>query len=90
MVKNENYINIQGWMLNELNLKGNQLLIYALIYTYTQGIYNGYFTGSLQDMSDWTNSTKQGCLKALKELKKKGFIIPLKQGRRVLYKTKRF
>ena len=25
-VKNENYISIQGWMVNELNLKGNELL----------------------------------------------------------------
>ena len=26
-IKNENYILIQGWMINELQLKGNELLI---------------------------------------------------------------
>ena len=36
MVKSENYITIQGWMVTELKLKGNELLIYALIFGFTQ------------------------------------------------------
>lgn len=35
-MKNEGYINIQGWMINELKLKGNELLLYALIYGFSQ------------------------------------------------------
>ena len=35
-IKNENYVLIQGWMINELKLKGNELLIYALIYGFSQ------------------------------------------------------
>ena len=31
-IKNENFIAIQGWMINELQLKGNDLIVYALIY----------------------------------------------------------
>ena len=31
MVHNENYITIQGWMINELGLKGNSL-IYMLLF----------------------------------------------------------
>ena len=27
MVKNENYITIQGWMVNKLQLKGNALMV---------------------------------------------------------------
>lgn len=30
-VNNENYVNIQGWMINELNLKSNELIVYAII-----------------------------------------------------------
>ena len=36
MVKNENYLVIQGWMITELKLKGNELLIYAIIYGFSQ------------------------------------------------------
>ena len=35
-IKNENYVVIQGWMVNELNLKGNDLMVYAIIYGFTQ------------------------------------------------------
>ena len=35
-MKNENYITIQGWMVNELKLTGNDLICYALIYGFTK------------------------------------------------------
>lgn len=35
-MKSDNYVVIQGWMCNELNLKGNELLVYALIYGISQ------------------------------------------------------
>ena len=31
-VRDENHIVIQGFMINELNLKGTELLVYAIIY----------------------------------------------------------
>lgn len=72
-VKNENYIVIQGWMVNDLKLKGNELMVYAVIYGFSQ-TENQRFTGSLQYLADWTNSTKQGVIKNLKSLVEKGFI----------------
>ena len=72
-VKNENYISIQGWMVNELNLKGNELLVYAIIYGFSQA-ENQLYNGSLQYLADWTNSTKQGVIKNLKSLVNKGYI----------------
>ena len=72
-VKNENFIIIQGFMVNELNLKGNELLVYAIIYGFSQE-ENQVFNGSLQYLADWTNSTKQGVLKNLKSLVEKGYI----------------
>ena len=71
---NENYVLIQGWMINELKLKGNELLIYALIYGFSQA-ENQTFTGSLQYLSKWTNSTKQGVIKNLKSLIDKNYIV---------------
>lgn len=72
-VKNQNYITIQGWMINELNLKGNELLIYAIIYGFSQ-TSGQVFNGGLQYLADWTNSTKQGVSKNLKSLVSKGLL----------------
>lgn len=72
-VENENYVHIQGFMVKELKLKGNELIIYAIIYGFSQA-ENQKFTGSLQYLADWTNSTKQGVLKNLKSLIEKGLI----------------
>lgn len=73
-VKDENYINIQGWMVTKLGLKGNELLIYAIIYGFSQ-TEDQTFNGSLQYLADWTNSTKQGVTKNLKALVEKEYII---------------
>lgn len=73
-VKRENYITIQGFMLTDLKLKGNELLIYACIYGFSQA-ENQVFNGSLQYLADWTNSTKQGVIKCLKSLEEKQFIF---------------
>ena len=72
-VNPEKFIVIQGWMLTELHLKGNELLIFAILYGYTQGEGRA-FTGSLQYLADWSNSTKQGVQRALKALLAKGYI----------------
>lgn len=72
-VKDENYISIQGWMVTKLGLKGNELLIYAIIYGFSQA-EDQTFNGSLQYLADWTNSTKQGVLKNLKSLIEKGYL----------------
>ncbi len=73
-VKPTNYITIQGWMISELKLKGNELLIYAIIYGFTQDGKN-YFEGSLQYLADWTNSTKESVRKCLKSLVEKKLIV---------------
>lgn len=72
-VKDENYVLIQGWMIGQLGLKGNELIVYAIIYGFTQA-ENQVFSGSLQYLADWTNSTKQSVIKCLKSLIEKGLI----------------
>ncbi len=73
-VKDGNYFVVQSFMVKDLKLKGNELIIYAIIYGFSQA-ENQAFTGSLQYLADWTNSTKQGVLKSLKSLQEKGYII---------------
>lgn len=73
-VKDENYIHIPGWAVTRLGLKGNELLVYSIIYGFSQD-GETRFTGGLQYLADWTNSTKQNCIKCLKSLVEKGYII---------------
>ena len=72
-VNRENYVNIQGWMITDLGLKGNELIIYAIIYGFSQA-ENQTFGGSLRYLMDWTNSTKQTVLNCLQSLIDKGYI----------------
>ncbi len=73
-LKSDSYIQIAGWMINELDLKGNELMIYALIHGFSQD-GRSYFRGSLQYIALWTNSTKQGVIKTIKSLIEKGLIV---------------
>lgn len=73
-VNRENFITVQGWMLTDLGLKGNELIIYACIYGFSQA-EDQVFSGSLQYLADWTNSTKQSVSKCLKSLVEKGYIV---------------
>ena len=66
-VQETNFLEIQGWMRTELGLTGNDLLVYATIYGFSQ-IENQKFTGSLQYLADWCGATKQGIQKNLKNL----------------------
>ncbi len=73
-LKDENYYQIQGWMINRLGLKGVTLSVYAIIYGFSQDGENEY-TGSLQYLCDFTGgTTKPTVIKALKELVEKKYI----------------
>ena len=74
MINDENYIHIAGWMINKLNLKGSELLIYAIIYGFSQD-GESMFTASSQYLADWTNTTKQSVFKVLKSLTERELII---------------
>lgn len=73
IIKAENYILIQGWMVTNLKLKGNDLLIYAIIYGFSQD-NKSKFEGSASYLAEWTNSTKRGIYKSLKNLIEKDYI----------------
>lgn len=72
-MKNENYIVIHGWMVTELELSGNELMAYAIIYGFSQDGENK-FTGSLKYLCNWLGCTKPTVIKALKNLVQKKLI----------------
>ena len=63
----DSYIVVQGWMITELNLKGNELLVFAIIHGFSHD-NAGEFTGSLQYLMEWTGNTKKTVINALKAL----------------------
>ncbi len=74
MVKEKSFITIQAFMVNELQLKGNELLIYAIIHGFSQD-GESEFTGSLQYLAEWCNTSKQTVITALQSLCEKQLII---------------
>jgi hypothetical protein len=73
-VRNDNFVCIQGWMVNELNLSGNKLMTYALIYGITQD-GDSEFTGSAQYIADWCNCSKRTIISVLSSLVEDGLLI---------------
>jgi len=73
-MKNENYIQIQGWMINELKLSGNELICYAIIYGFSQDGETKY-NGSSSYLSKCMNCSKPTVFKTLKSLIEKGVLI---------------
>ena len=69
----KNYIVIQSFMVRDLRLKGNELLVYAIIFDSSQ-TEEQKFSGSLRYLAGRTNSTKRGVLNSLKSLMQKGYI----------------
>ena len=72
-IKDENYYQISGWMLNQLQLKGVALNIFAIIYGFTQD-GETEFKGSLQYMCDFVGVSKPTIIKAINELVDKNLI----------------
>lgn len=71
---NTNYYVVQGWMINEMKLKGNPLLVFAIIYGFSQDGSSKY-TGSLKYLQSSTNASKNTVMNSLTDLEEKGFII---------------
>lgn len=72
-MQHKNYINIQGFMLCDLKLKGNELLIYAIIYGFSQSGDNTFY-GSLTYIENMLNISRNTVIKTLKSLIKKKLI----------------
>ena len=72
-VQPNNYLTIQGWMLTDLHLKGSDLLLYALIYGFTQD-GESEFSGSISYMEQWAGITRKSVYNSLERLQAAGLI----------------
>ena len=67
------YIVIQDWMISDLQLKGNELLTYALIYGFSQD-GESEFKGSLKYISKFLGVSKSTAQRNLENLANRGVI----------------
>ena len=74
MVEEENYITIMGFMVSTLKLKGSELLVYALIYGFSQDNQSKFY-GSRRYIAEWFNCSLPTIDKALEGLIQKDLII---------------
>ena len=73
MQDNEIYFKIYKWMPNLLGLKGAELEIYAIIYSFSSS--GKPFTGSINWICDFIGTNYKTVIKYLKSLTEKGYII---------------
>ena len=68
-----NYTTIAGWMVTDLNLSGNELLIYAIIYGFSQDGQN-LFQANRKYLAAWCNVSIETVKRCLKNLRDRGLI----------------
>ena len=72
-INERNFITLEGWMRADLKLSGNELIVYAIIYGFSQN-KQGTFAGSLQYLADWVGCSKRTVMRALNKLVEEQFI----------------
>lgn len=72
-VKDTNTFVVNAWMATKLNLSGNELLLYALIYNFSQDGRSEFF-GSRSYLSEFINASKRTVDGVLTSLQEKGLI----------------
>lgn len=73
MVRENSYVTIQAFMVNELGLSGNELIMFAVIYGFSQD-GESWFTGSRKYLAEWCQTTTKSVTNNLQKLLEKGYI----------------
>ena len=68
------FVLLEWWMLEDLGLKGNELLVYALIHNFSKKKDQRFF-GSIEYIMKWTNASKRTVYYTINSLLEKGLII---------------
>lgn len=73
-INDNNFIAIQGWMRTKLNLKGYELIVYALIYGFSQD-NNSKFSGTRRYIAEWCGCSLKTVDNTLASLLTKQLIV---------------
>ena len=72
-IKDNNYYQVSGWMINRLGLSGRELHAYAIIYGFTQD-GETEFNGSINYISEWLGCTRKTAINVIKSLVEKNLV----------------
>ena len=72
--KRGSYVTIMDWMVRSLKLKSNELIIYAVIHSFSQDGQSRFY-GSWNYLRSWTSLSRQGVQNKLNSLIEKGYIL---------------
>ena len=67
MIPKESYFCVQSWMVTELKLKGTELIIYAIIYGFSQD-GKSYYSGSASYLAEFSGVTTRAVFNILGKL----------------------
>lgn len=76
-VTDNNFLTIEGWMRTRLDLSGNELMVFAVIYQFSQG-KAGRYIGGLPYIADWCGCHIDTARRALRNLEDRGLITALR------------
>ena len=82
MIKYDTIV-VMGWMINKLGLQGEELMVYALIYGFSQ-IENQYYRGSLKYLSEWLSCDEEHAKNVFQSLINRGLISCSQSGYRAV------
>lgn len=82
----ESYVVLRPFMVEELGLKGSELVAYALIYGFSQD-GESWFTGSAQYVADWCGIARRNAIDVLRRLTDRGLVEKVRTGRGCAYRA---
>nr|UWG25638.1 MAG: Replication initiator protein A (RepA) N-terminus [Bacteriophage sp.] len=85
-MQTESYVVLRPFMVEELGLKGSELVAYALIYGFSQD-GESWFTGSAQYVADWCGTTRRNAINVLQKLTDKGLVEKVRTGQGCAYRA---
>lgn len=74
MVNENTFVTILPFMVNDLHLSGNELIIYAIIHGFTMHGSEAWFTGSASYIAEWCGCSKRTVYNVLSKLEEKGYV----------------
>lgn len=88
-IKDENYIVIQGWMINDYGLTGDDLLVFALIHGFSQAEY-GWYVGGRAYIAEWLGCSEKKVGEIIKRLLESEYIMRVEMKGEKGWKTYRY
>ena len=88
-LKREQYLNIQAWMITDLELTGNDLIVYAIIYGFSQDGDN-LFMGNRSYLAAWCRCSERSIQRNINNLIERGLIeqaVHSSDNRKVYYRA---